>query len=53
MDTPKKKPRLHYNLTTADATGLQEDGEGTLVINTSDSGQVCYTSEGQQVVFSF
>lgn len=49
MDTPKKKPRLHYNLTTADATGLQEDGEGTLVINTSDSGQVCYTSEGQQI----
>ena len=49
-EPPKKKPRL-YNLTApGGTTGLQEDGEGTLVINTtSDSGQVCYTSEGQQV----
>lgn len=48
-ESSKKKPRLHYNLTSANTPNLQEDGEDTLVINTSDSGQVCYTSEGQQI----
>ncbi|XP_029650519.1 zinc finger protein 76 isoform X1 [Octopus sinensis] len=44
----EKKPRLHYSLSAADGSGLPEDSEGTLVINTSE-GQVCYTSEGQQI----
>ncbi|GAB1611061.1 zinc finger protein 76-like isoform X2 [Argonauta hians] len=47
-----KKARFHYNLSGGaapdGATGLTEDNEGTLVINTSD-GQLCYTAEGQQI----